>query len=208
MNSQFNLLYDNGKIKCVIGTGSMAHTVKEILNNAENVSFEYAKTQNSEWFQQRQFLIGISDTDLKQQIVNYFDQYNTHYFSVVGKNNIFGDKTIVGVGTFINSYNDLLSSPTVGNHCIVTTHCQLGHDVAIGDFSHISSYCYLNNVAVKTGVVIGLGTRIIGNKNQLIVVDYCNFVVNSVVNRDILSTGTYFGNRKLSDKTSKEHKIV
>lgn len=205
--SQFSILHDQGLIKCVVGRGAMAHSIKDILVDAEQVSVEYAMSQPLDWIEKRQFLIGISNVNVKQQAVNYLNQFCAHYFSVVGKqNNIFSYNNI-GVGTFINYCNELLPGPRIGDHCIVTAYCQIGHNVTIGDFCHISAYSYLNNVKLGNGSVLGVRSSITGNP-AMTTVDYCNFIINSVVNKDITVAGTYFGNRKLSDQSSLEHQIL
>lgn len=205
--SQFDILHDQGLIKCIVGRGTIAHSIKDILVDAEQVSVEHAMSQSSNWIAQRQFLIGISNVGIKQQAVDYLNQFCARYFSVVGKqNNIFSYNNI-GAGTFINYCNELLSAPHIGDHCIVTAYCQIGHNVTIGDFCHVSAYSYLNNVRLGNGNVLGVRSAITGNP-AMTTVDYCNFIINSVVNKDVTVAGTYFGNRKLSDQSSLEHQIL
>jgi NDP-sugar pyrophosphorylase family protein len=204
---QFDILHDQGLIKCVVGLGTIAHSIKDILGDVEQVSTEHVMLQSPEWIAERQFLLGISNVKVKKQVVEYLDRSHAHYFSLVGKqNNIFSYNNI-GVGTFINYCNELLSDPKVGNHCIVTAYCQLGHNVVIGDFCHISAYTYINNAHLGTGNILGTRSAITGSP-LITTVDYCNFIINSVVNKDVTVAGTYFGNRKLSDQSSLEHQIL
>lgn len=207
LGSQFDILYDRGLIRCVVGLGAVAHSIKDILGNAEQVSVEHAMSQSLDWIAKRQFLIAISNVSTKQQVVNYLNKSCAHYFSVVGKqNNIFSFNDI-GAGTFINYCNDLLSGPHIGNHCIVSAYCQLGHNVTVGDFCHISAYSYINNVKLGTGSVLGVRSSITGNP-LITTADYCNFIINSVVTKHVPVAGTYFGDRKLSDQSSLEHQIL
>jgi serine acetyltransferase len=207
IRSQFDILHDRGLIKCVVGLGTMSQTLKYILEDAEQVSVECVMSQPLEWIAKRQFLVSISNVKIKKQVVDYLDQFHAHYFSLIGKqNNIFSHDKI-GAGTFINYGNDLLSDPQVGNHCIITAYCQLSHNVVIGDFCHVSAYSYMNNVKLGTGSVLGVRSSITGN-TMITTADYCNFIINSVVNKHVPVAGTYFGNRKLSDQSSLEHQIL
>jgi hypothetical protein len=46
-------------------------------------------------------------------------------------------------------------------------------------------------------------------KNSIIsTAPYCNFLTGSTVTKDILSSGTYFGNRRRSPETSLTYKFL
>ena len=209
VSNQFYILHDQHKINCIVGQGLLADGVKTTIDNVEHVSFEYVQSQSIDWFQRRQFIVALSDVAFKQKIVNFLNEYNVHYFSIVGHNNIIGVNTKIGHGTFINSYNDFLGGPTVGDHCVITTHCQLGHQVKIKDFCHVSAHCFISNIAIGTGNVIGLKSLIFGNPtDNCQTADYCNFIINSVVTCDIKESGTYFGHKKMSSQNSLTHRIL
>lgn len=207
-HAQFDILHNRGLTKCVIGLGSMARSIIDILVDAEQVSVEYAMSQSPEWVSERQFLVGISNVKVKKQVVEYLAQSHAHYFSLIGKQNNILSYDKIGAGTFINYGNELLSNPQIGDHCIITAYCQLGHNVIIGDFCHVSAYSYINNSRLGTGNIVGLRSTIMGSSSLTTTADYCNFIINTVVNKDVTTTGTYFGNRKLSDQSSLEHQIV
>lgn len=203
----FDILHDNGAPKCLVGIGSMAQNMKKILGDVEQYSIEQVINQSTDWIQNHQFLIGISNVKIKKQIVAFLDQQNAHYFSLIGKQNNICSYDNIGKGTFINYCNDLLDDPTIGNHCIITAYCQMSQTVVINDFCHVSAYTYINNATLGIGNVLGLRSLIIGT-GPLTTADYCNFIVNSFVKDSIPSSGTYFGNRRLTDKTSLEHQIL
>jgi len=206
-NSNYRVLHDNGSIQCLIGQGTMADSIKSALGTTEHVSFEFVQSQTLDWINQRQFLIGTSVVKFKQQVVNYLDRFGAHYFSLVGINNIISPGTQIGKGTFINIFNDLSADSIIGDHCVVTTHCQFGHNVEIGSLSHISSYAYLNNTVLGKGTIIGLRVSMV-SRSQILITDYCNFILNGVVTDSVIQSGTYFGNRKMSDQNSIEHRIL
>ena len=204
---QFSVLYNNNKPKCLIGTGNFADGIKEILKDSEQHSIEYVLQQSHEWVNERQFLVGISSVKLKQKIVNYLDRYRASYFSLIGHNNNFHSQCNIGRGTFVNYCNEMLGCPQIGDHCIVTAYCQIAHNTVIKDFCHISAYSYINNVTLGTGSVLGLRSSI-GNRDNIVTADYCNFIINSVVTKSVTQSGTYFGNRKLSDESTLDNQIL
>jgi NDP-sugar pyrophosphorylase family protein len=200
-------LHDNGSIKCLIGQGTLSTCIKYALGDVEHVSFEYVKLQTYDWIAQRQFILGTSDVKFKQEIVAWLDQHQAHYFSLIGCSNVISAGTMIGHGTFINLYNDLMSDSIIGDHCVITTHCQLGHGVEIKNFSHISSYCYLNNIVLGQGTVFGLRTTAAGPEHKKIP-DYCNFLMNSVITDSYEHAGTYYNKKKISNQNSLLHRIL
>jgi bifunctional N-acetylglucosamine-1-phosphate-uridyltransferase/glucosamine-1-phosphate-acetyltransferase GlmU-like protein len=208
MQKKFHILHDNHKIKCVIGLGTMAQTILGSTDYIDQFSFEHIMSQPASWIQQRQFIVATSDIKLKKNIVEYLDKFKVNYFSLVSPDNNLHSYDGIGQGTWINSYNELLSEPIIKDHCIITSYCQLGHNIVINNFCHISAYSYMNNVSLGQGTVLGLRTSVIGSAELTSTPDFCNFIINSVVTKNLIHSGTYFGNKKISDDSSLTKRIL
>lgn len=90
--------------------------------------------------------------------------------------------------------------------------CQIGHGAVIDSFALIGPMCQIGhgaklgkNVVVSPGTVIG-GSTVVGNhvlfgqqcsvKNKISIGSEIKFAMNSTVTRDILESGTYYGNKR------------
>jgi acetyltransferase-like isoleucine patch superfamily enzyme len=172
-------------------------------------SLEELETNPREWFDQYQFIVLASDVAFKQQAVNFLQQQQAHFFSIIGKHNVVNPDTVIGHGTYIYNFNDFLfRSNRIGDHCIVVAYCHFSHGVVIGDYSHISSYTYLSNCEIGAGSILGIRTSIIGFNGKISVANNTNLMLGSVVTKDLPDTGTYFGNRRINDKSSLQQRIL
>ena len=178
----------------------------------ESITIEELENKTQAWFDDRQFISITGDISIKEKAADIVSGKNGHFFSLIGKNNAIHPKTKIGVGTFINEYNDLLGESVIGDHVIISCFCQLGRAVSIGDFCHISSYVYINNCHIGKGVAMGLKSCVIGAKftetDTKHISDYCNLMANSVVTKNISKPGTYFGNRFVNGMLRNEYRII
>lgn len=210
----WNILYDQGKDLCFVGDTGLNRQCMDMLfdRRCETVTTEELEEKNQEWFDNRQFISVTGDIIVKEKAVNVVSKKNGHFFSLVGKNNAIHPKTKIGVGSFINEYNDLLGESIIGDHVIVSCFCQFGREVTIENFCHISSYVYINNCHISKGVAMGLRSCVLGPKftetDTKHIIDYCNLMANSVVTKNIDKPGTYFGNRFVNGMTRHEYRII
>ncbi len=81
-----------------------------------------------------------------------------HPLSIISKNVIIGEGTIVMAGVIIQS------GAKIGKHCILNTGVCIDHDCVLDDFVHISPKCGLaGSVFIGEGTSIGIGSSIIPN---------------------------------------------
>jgi NDP-sugar pyrophosphorylase family protein len=208
----FSILHDAARPLCFVGHSSLSQEiVSDIKHDRLCVqhSLEELETKSREWFDQYQFIVLASDVAFKQQAVNFLQQQQAHFFSIIGKHNIVNPDTVIGHGTYIYNFNDFLfRSNCIGDHCIVVAYCHFSHGVVIGDYSHISSYTYLSNCEIGAGSILGIRTSIIGFNGKISVANNTNLMLGSVVTKDLPETGTYFGNRRINDKSSLQQRIL
>lgn len=213
--NQYKILYDSGRPFVVVGLGSLSSTIFSILpkSKTQQLSVEHVLDSDQSWIDQHQFIVCTSNVPLKQKVVGYLKERNAQFFSLIGTQNNVIDDIKIGTGTFINSFNDLLSGPIeIGDHCIVTCFNQFCHGAYINDYCHISSYCYISDCRIGIGCVIGVRTTIIGGwervSQPMELAPYTNVTMNSTVTKSIREAGTYHSNRKISSDTSLEKRIL
>lgn len=211
-NHQYSLLHDNGQTLCFVGNTVYNHMLYNYWKHQRKclqLTIEEVESYTQDWVDQHQFICAVSNVAFKRLVVEKLSQFNLHYFSIVGSYNSFNNVT-VGQGTFIQHYNDLaFGDGVVGDHCTLGTLNTFSHAVVVGNFCHVSAYCFLNYTTLQDGVVLPVRTTILGDPDrQIDIAENCNFMTGSTVTKSITETGTYFGNRRVSSESSVTYKIL
>jgi acetyltransferase-like isoleucine patch superfamily enzyme len=213
----WDILHDSGKPLCFVGNTVLN---QQFMNDRlgdnqfkEICSLEHIQSQTQEWFDQRQFITVTGDVVLKKQIIQELNNRQAAIFSIVGTQNLMHKDIVIGRGTFINNFNDMLiSGIDIGNYCVISCYCQFGRNVILHDHSHVASYCYINDCIVGEGVAIGARASIVGvslpGLDTKTIASYTNLLINSTVTKSITEAGTYHGNRRINDMTRLEYRIV
>lgn len=109
-----------------------------------------------------------------------------HSSSVIAKNVIIGEGTVIIAGAVINV------NSIIGKHVIVNTSASIGHDCIVEDFVHISP-----NVALCGHVEVGFGTQIGAGSvvvQEVKVGKWCIVGAGTVVINDIPDYSVVVGN--------------
>jgi acetyltransferase EpsM len=161
------------------------------------------------WFSQHQFHSSCSNIAFKKFVIDQLQHKNPHWISVIGAENLLYDNVSIGHNTFINYYNFLQESVSIGNHCTITTHAVISHEAKLKDFCHVSAYTMINHAVLEDGICAATRATVIGRPDNILYIEkYCNLMLGSIITKSILISGTYFGNRRVSDKTSLTYKIL
>lgn len=208
----YQLLHDQQLPLCFVGNTFHNHTLYEYFKSkrsCEHMTVEDVLLKDQDWVNQRQFMCAVTNIGFKKQVIDQLASYNPSWFSVVSDNSHIGYHVSVGVNTFINDFNYILDDTVIGDHCTITAHTTLSHSVDIGDFSHISPYSYLSFTKLGQGSCLGLRSSFPGKPDNILNIhSWCNFMINSVVTKHIVTPGTYLGNRRVNGNTSLTHKIL
>ena len=212
-HNKFVVAHDQGKQLCFVGLGGMSRKIAEDFaqHHAILVSVENLADKNSTWFDDKQFIVITSDVALQKKAVELIDSHKGNYFSLINKNTELSQQTRIGVGTFINVYASTLPNEYayIGNHCTIGSYVCIANQVVIHDFCHVSPQCYINQCELYEGTVIGVQGKIAGQVNEKIsIAPYSNIMMNSMISKTISRSGTYFNNRRVSDSTSLEDRIL
>lgn len=207
----YTILYDSGKPICFVGDTYANHfiysTYKD-LRSCELVRYEDLADKPQEWFDARQFFCTSSTLPFKEQMVATLDQHSVQYVSFIENSVKVGNNVSIGHNTCILGYTTLFDDVKIGNHCHLVAYITLAHDSELKDFCYICPYAYICFTTLERGVVVGLRSSFVPlPNNRLTVPSYTNFLMNSVINKAIPESGTYFGNRKMTAETSLTYKI-
>lgn len=173
------------------------------------IDLEQAQQHDQSWFDQHQFICAVSNVGFKYFVVDQLKKFQPHYFSVLGEGNMFSN-TKIGNGTFIQNYNTAIcNNINIGDHCTIGSYVNLSHETSVGNYCHVSAYSFMNYVNLEEGNLFATRCTVIGNPGQVInIVPKCNFMLGSVVTKDIAVSGTYFGNRRTGAGTSVDYKLL
>lgn len=109
-----------------------------------------------------------------------------HPFSSIGEEVKIGEGTVVFSGVVIKT------STIIGRGCILNTSCFVEHDSKLKNYVHLSPGVNLaGNVNVGECTWIGVGATVVNNTK---ITTNCTIGAHSLVLKDILQQGIYFGN--------------
>lgn len=208
--ASYQILYDRGLPINLVGNTYYNHSLFEYfkpIRDCQIIRVEDILKMNHATLRNYQFHSSCSNVAFKQFVADQLTSYDLHWISIVGNNNLIFENVNIGINTFINNYNFMQSDASVGNHCTITTHSIIGHHTTVSDFCHVSAYSMINHTMLSKGSCVAIRSSFLGKKNAIIsTAPYCNFLAESTVTKDVVNSGTYFGNRRVSIETSLTYK--
>lgn len=208
---EYTILYDNGKTICFVGDTYVNQFIYRVYKGwkpCELVRYEDLDNKPQQWFDDRQFFCTSSTLPFKEKMVAKLDQHHVQYVSFIENSVKVGNNVTIGRNTCILGYTTLFDDVKVGNHCHLVAYITLAHDSELKDFCYVCPYSYICFTTLGRGTVVGLRSSFVPlPDNRLTVPPYTNFLMNSVINKAIAETGTYYGNRRMSPETSLTYKI-
>jgi NDP-sugar pyrophosphorylase family protein len=173
------------------------------------LSLEQAQEQPPSFFQDHQFFGSSSTMSFKRSMIDWLQSKNVSFVSLVDSTSVIDSNVEIGYNTVILDNNSLMSGVTIGNHCHMVNCVSVVHESSISDFCYICGYSYLCFTHLGQGVVVGLRSSFVPKPPlKLDIPPWTNFLLSSAVNRPIQQSGTYFGNRKISEETSLTYSIM
>jgi len=208
----FELLHDDGRPICIVGNTYCNHLIFDTLNRQRQtliMTLEECQQQPTSFFQDHQFFSTSSTMPFKIQVIDWLQSQKASFVTVIDSTSVIDTDAQIGRNTMILSHNAILKSSVIGDHCHMVNHITTAHDSIVGDFGYICACSYLIYTTLGRGVVSGLRSSFVPKSPlRLCVPDWTNFMISSIVHREISTTGTYFGNRKINDQTSLTHSIL
>ena len=112
------------------------------------------------------FIIAIGDPILKKKVSNELPN-NIDYTSLISPLSFMADDVKYSKGLLVMPFSYVSCSVKIGKHVHINTHCTIGHDTTIGDYSttahsvmiaganNISDLCYFGmNSSTRQGISI------------------------------------------------------
>lgn len=104
------------------------------------------------------FCCAIAAPLAKENIVKHLKSKGANFTSIIHPTSIIGDNNIIGEGLIAYPYSCITTDSVVGNFVtlLIST---VGHNVSVGDFTTISSYCDITG-GVSLGKRVFLGSHV------------------------------------------------
>ncbi|CAK7039560.1 hypothetical protein [Phascolarctobacterium sp.] len=135
--------------------------------------------------------LGIASPQAKEKIVPMLKERGALFQSIIHPYVALGRFNTIGEGVVIYSGFGMTVNVHIGNFCTLLA-CGLGHDVTVGDYSTISSWCNIMG-HVKIGARVFMGGNCAVAPNAVIE-DDAYIGVGSVVLRKVKAGKRVFGN--------------
>lgn len=135
--------------------------------------------------------LGIANPQVKEKIVEMLKAKGAVFQSIIHPYVALGRFNNIGEGAVIYPGFGMTVNVSIGNFCTLLG-CGLGHDVTVGDFSTISSWCNIMG-HVRIGVRVFMGGNCAVAPNAVIEED-AYVGVGSVVLRKVKAGKRVFGN--------------
>lgn len=137
------------------------------------------------------FFVAIGNNQIRKDIQEKLLSGGCNVVRLIHPQAILGLDVQIGVGTVIMAGVVINSSSRVGNGCIINTSSSIDHDNDIGDYVHVSP-------GARTAGIVSIGSRTwLGVSstvsNNIKICHDCTIGAGSVVIRDIVKPGIYFG---------------
>ena len=207
----YQLLHDNNMTLCFIGksfTNSLLLNYFAIHRSVVQYSFEELLTKDQTWFDSHQFIVTAANIPFKKMVIEGLASFSPSYFSVIADHNHIGFDVTIGRGVVVDDFNVLCDGTVIGNYTTISHHCALTHGVVVGDFCHVGPFAQFLYATIGNGSYMAARTSVVGSRDAPTeTVDYCNFIIGSTVTKNIVSTGTYYGNRCIDRAGSLTKKI-
>ena len=134
------------------------------------------------------FVIGIGNNTVRKRIA---EKYNVNWITLVHPSAQVAYNAEIGKGTVVMANAVINASAKIGEHCIINTSSVVEHDNVLGNFVHISPGATLSGtVSIGECTWIGTGTSV---KNNIEICSDTIIGVGSIVIKDVLNKGVYYG---------------
>ncbi len=170
-------------IKGFVGPKSDILIVKNAYLGTEKVLTELCKNANYE------FIIARGDNYYRKYIS---ERYELNYTNLIAKTAFVSKNVGIGVGNMILHKAVINNDAVIGNHCIINSGTIVEHDNKIGDYVHLSPGVTLGGT-VEIGELSHLGINSCV-RNNLKISEEVTIGMGSVVVKQIVSGGVYYGN--------------
>lgn len=144
------------------------------------------------WEMQADFLIGIGDNFIRQNIFNLIKSKNREVRTLISQSSNISENAFIGQGTFVNKNVSVNAFAKIGENVILNTACVIEHECIISDSVHVAPGAVLaGNVFIGERSFIGANSVI---KQGVFIGKDVVIGAGSVVLKNIPDGGKFVGN--------------
>lgn len=189
--------FDPKKSLYIVGTGIPAlelgeHILSETVANIQHIEREdlINLPDNS------QCIIGFANREFRFKL--FADSAHTAHtwVSYIHPSSVVSATAKFGKGTVIYQMTNIGYNVVIGDFGWVTPHCLVSHGANLGNNVVLNPRTTIaGSTSIGNDVTIGMGSTIC---DKISLGDNIEFIMLSVVTKDITKAGKYFGNRKIA----------
>lgn len=149
-------------------------------------------TNDIEKFKEKyDFFVGIGNNKIRKKISLMLNEKKISQPILIHPSAVIDPTVNIGNGTVIMANVVINADSKIGNGCIINTSSSIDHDCLINSYTHISPGVHVaGTVSIGECTWIGIGASI---KNNLYITSNCTIGAGSVIVKNLLKSGTYFG---------------
>lgn len=182
----------------ILGNGDLS---KEFISFS-NFDIKNVKIYSQSEFNDKNFKKGISDDDkvfitisaphIRKEVFQYLKSIGLTPETYIHPSVIIGQRTKIGVGCIIQPNTIISNDVSIKNSVFINSNSNIGHDVIVGNYSsfmanvNIGGHCQIEDC-----VFIGTGANLLP---KVKIVSDTKIGIGSVVLKNIIKQGSYFGN--------------
>ena len=138
------------------------------------------------------FICSYASVEEREKSITIMESKGAQFVNIIHPTANILSTNKLGVGNFIGAFTTLSVNSTIGNHCVIQDHCNIGHDSIIGDYSHL----YVGNIVCGINTLGKSATVFTGSViyPKLKVGDGASIGAGSVVMRSVKPGTTVMGN--------------
>ncbi|MGI6649741.1 MAG: acetyltransferase [Bacillota bacterium] len=107
------------------------------------------------------FACAIANPSAKEKVVNLLKSKGASFETIIHPTAVIGDHNAIGEGVVVYPYACITVNTKIGDF-VTLLRSGIGHDVVVGDFSTISSFCDITGrVQVGRSVFFGSGVTVV-----------------------------------------------
>ena len=138
------------------------------------------------------FIVGVADPTHKKRIARSLEKRGWEPETFIHHSAAIGIASQIGPGTVICPRCCISTDSVIGEHVLVNSASDIGHDATVGSFSSLLGAVSVNgNVILGEGVLCGAGSMIFPGKK---IGNWAKIGLGSVVLRNVPDHATMFGN--------------
>jgi sugar O-acyltransferase (sialic acid O-acetyltransferase NeuD family) len=138
------------------------------------------------------FICALGDVEYKKKYINLVLVKGGKFINIIHPTSIISNNTKLGTGIIICPFTYISNEVTIDNFVTIQSHCAIGHDVEIGEYSQINALSFFGGFSkVKNSVTVNPGSMIVPKK---IIGENCTIGINSSVIGNIKAFKTVYGN--------------